>query len=47
MAGYLRKTRKQLRWKHQSCGVDVLCGFTDSEHEIRKSKHMMTWSPCG
>ena len=42
MAGYLRKTRAQLRWKHWSYGVEVLCGFTDGEHEIRKPKHMWT-----
>ena len=40
MAGYLRKTRTQLRWKRWSYGVEVLCGFTDGEHEIRKPKHM-------
>ena len=42
MAGYLRKTRQQLRWKQWSHGVEVLCGFTDGEHEIRKPKHMWT-----
>ena len=42
MAGYLRKTRTQLRWTHWSYGVEVLCGFTDGEHEIRKPKHMWT-----
>ena len=39
MAGYLRKTRTQLHWSY---GVEVLCGFTDGEHEIRKPKHMWT-----
>ena len=42
MAGYLKKTRTQLRWKHWSYGVEVLCGFTDGEHEIRKPKHVWT-----
>ena len=40
MAGYLRKTRTHLRWTHWSYGVEVLCGFTDGEYEIRKPKHM-------
>ena len=42
MSGYPRKTRTQLRWKHWSCGVEVFCGFTDGEHEIRKPKHAWT-----
>ena len=42
MTGNLRKTRTQLRWKHWSYGVEVLCGFTDGEHETRKSKHVWT-----
>ena len=42
MAGYLKKTRTQFGWTHWSYGVEVLCGFTDGEHEIRKSKHMWT-----
>ena len=40
MASYLRKTRTQFRRRHWSYGVEVLCGFTDGEHEIRKPKHM-------
>ena len=42
MGGYLKKTRTQLRWTHWSYGVEVLCGFTDGDHEIRKPKHMWT-----
>ena len=42
MAGYPRKTRTQLRWKPWSYGVEVLCGFTDGEHEVRKPKHVWT-----
>ena len=42
MAGYLRKTRTQLRWKHWSYGVEALCGCTGGAHEIRKPKHMWT-----
>ena len=40
MGGYLKKTRTQLRWKHWSYGVELLSGFTDGEHEIRKPKHV-------
>ena len=37
-----QEDRTQFRWTHWSYGVEVLCGFTDGEHEIRKSKHMWT-----
>ena len=42
MADYLRKTRKQLRWKHWSYGVEVLWWFTNEKHEFRKPKLMWT-----
>ena len=32
----------KLRWTHWSYGVEVLCGFTDGEHEIRKPMHTRT-----
>ena len=31
---------KTITLETQSYGVDVLCGFTDSEHEIKKPKHV-------
>ena len=37
-----QESRTQLRRKHWSYGVEVLCGFTDGQHEIRKPKHMWT-----
>ena len=40
MASYLRQTRTQFRRTHWSYGVEVLWGFTDGEHEIRKPKRM-------
>ena len=43
MVGYLRKTRKPLRWKHWSYAVEVLCGLTDGEHEIRKTEAYVDW----
>ena len=41
MAGYPRKIRTQLRWKHWSYGAEVLCGFTDGEDESRRQEKVM------